>query len=62
VSLFAGLVEFVVVCVATAFVTTAIKEDEDERLWQATARLLGLMAGGIALFGLAVQFFTWQAS
>lgn len=56
-----ALVTFVVVCFATAFVCTAVKEDEDPRLFAQTGRLLLLIAGGIAAFGGVVQLVTLWA-
>lgn len=50
------------VCLATAFVCTAVKEDEDRRLWTGTARLFAFLAGGIGAFALLVQLLTWWAS
>ncbi|MGE4141325.1 MAG: hypothetical protein AB7N76_11835 [Planctomycetota bacterium] len=58
----AGLLQFFLVCAAAAFVCTAIKEDEDQRLGASTLRLLGLMGGGILGFALVVQAFTVWAS
>ena len=52
---------FLLTCLATAFVCTAIKEDEDARLGMATARLFVLMGGGIALFAGIVQAVTLWA-
>ncbi len=52
---------FVAVCLATSFVCTAVKEDEDRRLGTQTGRLLGVMTGGILLFGVVVQLLTLWA-
>lgn len=60
-SLGTGIAEFVAVCLASAFVCTAIKEDEDARLQRNTLRLFGFLGGGILVFGLAVQALTWWA-
>tara|TARA_R110002072_G_scaffold152039_2_gene301592 strand:- start:933 stop:1121 length:189 start_codon:yes stop_codon:yes gene_type:complete len=56
-----GLLEFFVVCVASAFVCTAIKEDEDQRLLRGSGRLFGVLGGGILAFGLLIQAMTWMA-
>jgi hypothetical protein len=59
----AGLaLTFLVVCAVTAFVCTAVKEDEDAHLWKNAARLFGVMCGGIAAFGVVVQVVTLLAS
>lgn len=52
---------FLVVCAVTAFVCTAVKEDEDVHLWRNAARLFGVMAGGIAAFAVVVQAVTMLA-
>jgi hypothetical protein len=52
---------YLVVCAVTAFVCTAVKEDEDAHLWRNTARLFGVMAGGIAAFAVIVQAVTLLA-
>jgi len=52
------LLTFLLVCLATSFVCTAIKEDEDERLALGALRLLGVMGGGIVAFALVVQLLT----
>ncbi len=57
----ATLLAFVIVCLATAFVCTAVKEDEDHRLAFGTGRLFGVMAGGIVAFGAVVQILTLLA-
>lgn len=49
---------FALVCLATSFVCTAIKEDEDERLALGSLRLLGVMGGGILGFAVVVQLLT----
>lgn len=49
---------FVLVCLATSFVCTSIKEDEDRRLGNGTLRLFGVMAGGILAFAIVVQAVT----
>lgn len=53
---------FVVVCLCTAFVCTAIKEDEDARLALGTVRLFGLLAGGIVAFAAVIQLVSWAAA
>ena len=58
----ATLATFVVVCLATAFVCTAIKEDEDIRLATGTLRLFGVMTGGIVMFAGVIQLVSWLAS
>ncbi len=55
------IVSFAIVCAATAFVCTAVKEDEDLSLLQATLRLFVVLVGGIAGFALVIQTFTWLA-
>lgn len=55
-----GLV-FLLVCAVTAFVCTAVKEDEDVHLWRGTARLFFVMVGGIAGFGVVVHVVTTLA-
>ena len=57
----AAVFTFAVVCLVTSFVCTAVKEDEDRRLAWGTARLFGVIAGGIVAFGLLVQVLTWMA-
>lgn len=52
---------YVVVCAVTAFVCTAVKEDEDALLWKNSARLFAVMAGGIAAFAVVVQAVTFLA-
>ena len=52
------LFAFVVVCLATSFVCTAVKEDEDARLASGTGRLLAVMGGGIVGFAVVVQALT----
>lgn len=56
-----ALLTFLLVCLATSFVCTAIKEDEDERLALGTLRLLGVMGGGILGFAVVVQVLTTWA-
>ena len=53
-----AIISFVAVCLATSFVCTAVKEDEDARLGSGTARLLGVMGGGILGFAAVVQLLT----
>lgn len=60
-TLAAGVFEFVAVCLASAFVCTAIKEDEDERLLRGSGRLFAVLGGGILAFGFAIQTMTWVA-
>ena len=55
------LVSYIFVCAATAYVCTAIKEDDAESLAFATVKLLLLLAGGIAAFGAVIQVFTLLA-
>jgi hypothetical protein len=55
------LLAFVIVCLSTAFVCTAVKEDEDHRLALGTGRLFGVMAGGIVAFATVVQVLTQLA-
>jgi len=52
---------FLLVCLATAFVCTAIKEDEDRHLLTSTLRLFGVMVAGILAFGAVVQLVTVAA-
>jgi hypothetical protein len=52
------LVSYVFVCAATAYVCTAVKEDEPDSLALATARLLAVLAAGIGGFGAVIQIFT----
>jgi hypothetical protein len=54
-------VTFALVCLATAFVCTALKEDEDHRLGLGSARLFAVMGGGIVGFGVVVQLLTLLA-
>lgn len=49
---------FLAVCAVTAFVCTAVKEDEDAHLFQASLRLFLVMVGGIGAFALVVQAVT----
>jgi hypothetical protein len=55
------IVSFVIVCAVTAFVCTAVKEDEGPGLPLASLRLLKTLGGGILAFAAAIQFFTWLA-
>ena len=55
------LVSYVFVCAATAFVCTAVKEDDPDTLAVATLRLLVVLAFGIAAFGAVIQIFTMLA-
>lgn len=55
------LLTFVAVSAATAFVCTAVKEDEDERLLHQTLRLFGLILAGITAFGGVVELLTLWA-
>ncbi|MCO5168623.1 MAG: hypothetical protein M9894_19965 [Planctomycetes bacterium] len=58
----AGLgLTYLVVCAITAFVCTAVKEDEDRHLLAGAARLFAVMAGGIAAFAVVVQAVTLLA-
>lgn len=52
---------FLFVCAVTAFVCTAVKEDEDAHLWRSALRLFGVMAGGIGGFAVVVQVVTLLA-
>ena len=54
----ASALAFVITCLATAFVCTAVKEDEDHRLALGTGRLFGVMGGGILAFAVVVQVLT----
>jgi len=56
-----AFVTFVAVCLATSFICTAIKEDEDRRLLLGTGRLFLVMSGGIVGFAVVVQALTWLA-
>lgn len=49
---------FVLVCLATSFVCTAVKEDEDQRLARSSGRLFLVMSGGILAFAAVVQIMT----
>lgn len=49
---------FLAVCAVTAFVCTAVKEDEDAHLFRASFRLFLVMVGGIGAFALVVQAVT----
>ena len=55
------MLEFLAVCLASAFVCTAVKEDEDGRLARSSGRLFGVLGGGIVAFGLVIQALTWIA-
>jgi hypothetical protein len=55
------LLSYIFVCATTAYVCTAVKEDEPESLALATLRLLLVLMGGIAAFGLVIQVFTLLA-
>ena len=55
------LLSYVFVCAATAFVCTAIKEDDAESLAVSTLRLLLVLALGIGAFGVVIQVFTLLA-
>lgn len=56
-----ALVTFALVNLATAFVCTAVKEDEDARLGMNTGRLFVLLSAGIVAFGLVVHGLTLAA-
>jgi hypothetical protein len=56
------LLTFLVVALATAFVCTAVKEDEDVHLLKQTLKLLQFMVLAIGGFALAVQVVTLLAS
>lgn len=49
---------FLTVCFVTAFVCTAVKEDEDAHLLRGSLRLFMVMVGGIAAFAVVVQAVT----
>lgn len=53
---------FLTVCAVTAFVCTAVKEDEDAHLFRASLRLFLVMVGGIGAFAVVVQAVTQLAS
>jgi len=55
------ILSYVFVCAATAYVCTAVKEDDPEALALATLRLLVVLAIGIAAFGGVIQVFTLLA-
>ena len=46
------------VCAVTAYVCSCVKEDDHEALGFATARLFGVLAGGIGVFGGVIQLLT----
>ena len=56
-----AIVTFVVVCLATSFVSTSLKEDPDPRLVKGTLRLFAVMAGGIVGFTILVQAMGYLA-
>lgn len=49
---------FVLVCGATAWVCTAVKEDEPAAVAVSSGRLFLVLALGIAAFGVVIQVFT----
>ncbi|MBI3722896.1 hypothetical protein HY251_02910 [bacterium] len=55
------LLSFAAVCAATAFVCTAVKEDEPSRLGGSSLRVFGVLAAGIGAFALVIQVFTMLA-
>ena len=55
------VVSFGVVVIATSYVCTAVKEDEDIHLLTGTARLAGVMALGLIGFAPLVQLVTLLA-
>ncbi len=55
------VVSFLLVCLATAYVCSAIKEDEPMDLARATLRLLVFLAFGIGAFAGVIQVFTTLA-
>jgi len=55
------VLSYILVCAATAYVCTAVKEDEPETLVLATVRLLVVLALGIVAFGAVIQVFTLLA-
>jgi hypothetical protein len=55
------LLSYIFVCATTAYVCTAVKEDEPESLAIQTLRLLIVLVGGIAAFGAVIQVFTLLA-
>lgn len=52
---------FLVTCFVTAFVCTAVKEDEDHHLLRGTLRLFVVLVLGITAFAVAVQLVTLLA-
>jgi len=56
-----ALISYTFVCAATAFVCTAVKEDEPEQVAFGTLRLLLVLGLGIAAFGAVIQVFTMLA-
>ncbi len=55
------VVSFAVVVIATSYVCTAVKEDEDIHLLTGTVRLAGVMALGLVGFAALVQLVTLLA-
>lgn len=55
------VVSFAVVVIATSYVCTAVKEDEDIHLLTGTLRLAGVMALGLIGFAALVQLVTLLA-
>jgi hypothetical protein len=55
------LLSYLFVCATTAYVCSAIKEDEPEALVFATVRLLVVLALGIAAFAAVIQVATLLA-
>ncbi len=56
-----AILSYLLVCGATAYVCTAVKEDEPETVAVSTVRLLVWLALGIVAFGAVIQVFTLLA-
>jgi len=55
------ILAFATVCAATAFVCTAVKEDEPGRLGSSVLRVFLVLGLGIGAFAAVIQFFTLLA-
>lgn len=56
------ILTFIPVCLATAYVCTAVKEDRSDALVSSTLRLAALLAFGIAAFGAAILLISMAFS
>lgn len=53
-----SLLTFPIVCAVVAFVCTAVKDTDQDRILRHSARLFGWIAGGIMAFSVVVHIAT----